>query len=428
MARKVRDAALDSREARSKLKPRGKLYMRVIERAVHLGYRRIKGKAGTWWARYYLGQKTYQVESIGAADDLSDADGIEVLDYWQAVEKVRDHRQQRARDAAGVSKPLTVADAMDAYFEFLKSEGRTEDAIGDAKYRDSAFIRPKLGHFQVASLTADKLRQWRDGLAGAASRLRTKPGEKQKHRKATGDDAKRARRASVNRIWTVLRAALNRAFQTDKVTSDQAWRKVKPFKSVDKARVRYLTIAEAKRLINACDPDFRKLIRGALLTGARYGGLAKLTVADFNPDAGTLRVSTRKGDGSIKVFHVHLTEEGEQFFRRACTGKASTSMIFARNDSTAWGKSHQQRPIVEASERAKIDPPANFNVTRHTYASHSVMNGVPLLVVAKNLGHADTRMVELHYGHLAKDYVSKAIRAGAPRFGDEEPSNIRRLS
>jgi hypothetical protein len=45
------------------------------------------------------------------------------------------------------------------------------------------------------------------------------------------------------------------------------------------------------------------------------------------------------------------------------------------------------------------------------------MNGVPLLVVAKNLGHSDTRMVEKHYGHLAPSYVADAIRAGAPRFG-----------
>ena len=40
----------------------------------------------------------------------------------------------------------------------------------------------------------------------------------------------------------------------------------------------------------------------------------------------------------------------------------------------------------------------------------------PLMVVAKNLGHADTRMVERHYGHLAPSYVADAIRAGAPRF------------
>jgi hypothetical protein len=45
------------------------------------------------------------------------------------------------------------------------------------------------------------------------------------------------------------------------------------------------------------------------------------------------------------------------------------------------------------------------------------MNGVPLMVVAKNLGHADTRMVERHYGHLAPSYVADAIRKAAPRFG-----------
>jgi hypothetical protein len=38
-------------------------------------------------------------------------------------------------------------------------------------------------------------------------------------------------------------------------------------------------------------------------------------------------------------------------------------------------------------------------------------------VLAKSLDHADTRMVERHYGHLAPSYVADAIRAGAPRFG-----------
>ena len=47
----------------------------------------------------------------------------------------------------------------------------------------------------------------------------------------------------------------------------------------------------------------------------------------------------------------------------------------------------------------------------------AIMNGAPLIVVAKNLGHGDTRMVEQHYGHLAPCYVADAIRAAAPRFG-----------
>jgi hypothetical protein len=44
------------------------------------------------------------------------------------------------------------------------------------------------------------------------------------------------------------------------------------------------------------------------------------------------------------------------------------------------------------------------------------MNGVPLMVVAKNLGHADTRIVEKHYGHLAPSFIVDASKAGAPRY------------
>ena len=38
------------------------------------------------------------------------------------------------------------------------------------------------------------------------------------------------------------------------------------------------------------------------------------------------------------------------------------------------------------------------------------------MVVAKNLGHVDTGMVEKHYGHLASSFIAEAIRAGAQRF------------
>ena len=61
---------------------------------------------------------------------------------------------------------------------------------------------------------------------------------------------------------------------------------------------------------------------------------------------------------------------------------------------------------------------------RHTWASLAVMNGTPLMVVAKNLGHSDTRMVEKHYGHLAPSYIADAIRAGAPKFGFKPNNKI----
>ena len=91
--------------------------------------------------------------------------------------------------------------------------------------------------------------------------------------------------------------------------------------------------------------------------------------------------------------------------------------MLPRADGSRWQKSQPDRLIKEASRAGRIDPPISFHVLRHTSASQAVMNGVSLMVVAKNLGHSDTRMVEKHYGHLAPSYIVEAIQTGAPRFG-----------
>jgi len=45
------------------------------------------------------------------------------------------------------------------------------------------------------------------------------------------------------------------------------------------------------------------------------------------------------------------------------------------------------------------------------------MRGVPLGVIAEQFGHADTRMTEKHYAHLAPSYVAETIRAHFPQLG-----------
>jgi integrase len=112
-----------------------------------------------------------------------------------------------------------------------------------------------------------------------------------------------------------------------------------------------------------------------------------------------------------------LTDEGVQFFRRLCAGRAGDEIMLRKMSGSAWEFAHQIRPMEETVVRAKISPPISFHGLRHTWASHAVMNGMPLMVVARNLGHADTRMVEKHYGHLAPSYVADAVRKSAPRFG-----------
>jgi integrase len=225
-------------------------------------------------------------------------------------------------------------------------------------------------------------------------------------------------------VLTVLKATLNHAWREGKVTSDEAWRRVAPFRDVDAPVVRYLTAAECIRLVNACPADFRPMVRSALLTGCRYGELAALRIADFNPDAGTLAVRASK---SGKARHVVLTDEGRDFLAATVAGRTGADLIFARPDGKPWGKSHQQRRLALACKRAHIKPAISFHVLRHTHGSTLAMCGVPLPVIARQLGHADTRMTERHYAHLAPSYVADAIRAGFPTLGITERGKVATL-
>jgi integrase len=339
------------------------------------------------------------------------------MDYWQAIEAARTRVAKRVTTVG----PFKVKDAVTDYLEFLEHNRKT---ARDVRYRMNVHVLPGLGNVDLAELTADRLRRWHAGLVKQAPRLRTKPGAQQKHRAFSHDDeTTRRRRVSANRCLQQLKAALNYAFADGKVSSDLAWRKVKIFRGADAARARYLSVAECKRLLNACEPKFRNLVRAALETGARYGELGQLAVADYNRDVGTVAIRASK---TAKPRHVVLTADGVSFFEQLVAGRSGSELMLPKSDGSRWLKSHQIRPMLAACKRASIDPPMGFHGLRHCWASHAVMAGLPLLVVARNLGHADTRMCEKHYSHLAPSYVADAIRKHAPRFG-KVSSSVRAL-
>jgi integrase len=400
MSKTVRERKLDSPAARAKLKASGKPYWRAIDTGTHLGYRRGL-TSGKWVLRRYLGGEKYSVETIGTADDHSAANGADVLNFFQAQKKARELAAKAKAPAGGGE--FTVAAALGAYFDRLEHEG--SKTLRGSKGVAKRHIVPKLGAVRVHDLTRDMLAKWLTGLAGNAD----------------DPDTARAKRATANRILTILRAALNQAFREGKAVSDVPWRTVKPFGEVNTPRLRYFTKDEVQRLINAAHGDFRSLVLGALHTGCRYGELCRLRAADFNADAGTVFVSQSK---SGKARHVVLTDEGRRFFEVLAAGRQGDALLFLRDDCQPWAASHQIRRMGEACRGARITPAASFHIIRHTSASHMVMSGVPLNVVAHNLGHADTRMTERHYAHLAPSYVAETIRKFAPDFGTGEDTNV----
>jgi integrase len=85
-------------------------------------------------------------------------------------------------------------------------------------------------------------------------------------------------------------------------------------------------------------------------------------------------------------------DRGFESFKVMYPGCPGGALIFL-NAGRDWRKSKQARPTVDAVARAKIEPPIGFHGLGRTWASLAVMAGMPLLVVAKNLGPSETRMV-----------------------------------
>ena len=404
MPRRTKSAKIDTRSARIKLVQRREPYWARIARGCALGYR--KGKSGgTWIARWQSqdGRKNYQ--AIGKADDAIEADGGGVLSFDQAQDRARDWFQQVGRGEAGVDNGLTVQECIEDYLDYLRRE-RSALTAYDSEKRAARYILPPLGQRRLADLTTVQIRRWRDSLVSS---------------ELDGDDRRRAQ-DSANRILTILKAALNRAWREGRVSDDTAWRRVRPFDGVGESRKVFLSQTEGQRFVNAChDSALRNLVAAGLLTGARLGELTAAHVADVDLDEGIWTV----GAGKTGRRDVFLSSEALSLFEQLCTGQAKTQYVFLRSDGTPWAKSQHRHYFAQAVARAGLDPATNFYSLRHSYVSHALKSGIPMQLLAENVG-TSVLMIEKHYGKFARDDRRRLLESASMQVGIAKP-NIERL-
>lgn len=420
MPRSVQSRILDTRAARLRLQPRKKPYWTPTGKAgVHLGYRRRKPRTGaangSWLVRRYTG-KGYETEVFAEADDFSDADDSGILNYYQASKKVGGELSEVQR-----SRQYTVVQAVEDYLAWAKLHTKS---ARDAEWKLRAYLAPYFAGREVASLRPMDFDRWLTWAEKQRPMGRRKKAARGSSIGVDPADQKRRRKATLNRIINVVKACLNKAYRDGRVVSDEGWRNLRRFKGADSARVQWLTVAECGRLLNVCNPDFRRVVETALLTGARWGELRALRVGDYDSRSGYLLIAESKGG---KPRRIPLTDEGRAALEAVTAGREPTDLLLTRADGQPWGVQDQKRPMTEACAAARIKPPIGFHALRHTYASLLVQHGTPLAIVAEALGHSDTRMVDRHYAHLAPSHVAAAIRANLPIIGAQSESKVRRL-
>jgi integrase len=391
MPRKVKDRALDTREGRSRLKARGMPYYRSLDRRLHLGYRRLKGKAGTWWARHYVGGAEYELESIGAADDLTEANGIDILDYWQAQDEARKRMQKRVQSSAEADGTIvTVGTALDRYKKDLQVRGRNVDNV--ARVRAHMPEDGELSKTPVGLLTSKRLQDWRDGLL----------------EEMTAE--------SVDRVCNALRAALNRAADhSEGRQSRAAWET--GLKSISQGgEPRNVVVADRDilRILSEApkeNEEFSLFVEVAAATGARPSQIARVLVRDLKSDQIEMP-SSRKGGAKKKYPSqpIPITPSLAARLRKSAEGKGQAARLLTKPSGEPWKKSDHNRPFERTVKRAELDPDViTIYALRHSSITRQLKANIPIRIVAA-LHDTSVVMIERTYSANIAKFANDIVR------------------
>jgi integrase len=390
MPQHARAYRLETRTARLKLPTAKKPYWVPIGMGAGLGYRRNQ-TAGTWVARIADGKGGYQTKGIGAADDFAEADGRNVMDFWQAQDTARalaGRREQRPEEDDG--KLCTVAQALDRYAADLEVRGGDTGNVS----RIREHLSDALASRTVALLTVNELRTWRNGLV------------------------KKISPASVNRTTCGLKAALNLAAdQDERIVNVRAWKKgLKAIPDAANARNVILSEEDVRKLI-ACgyrvDEPFGLMLEVAAVTGARSSQLARIEVQDLLDDRRDPRLqvpSSRKGRTQKKLARVSVPIPVglAARLRRAAGDRPGDAPLLLKRDGNAWGKSNHQHYFECAAKIAGLTG-VTIYALRHSSIVRDLLAGVPIRVVA---AQHDTSVVQIErtYSKHISDHADEISR------------------
>ena len=386
MARNIRSNELETRTNRLKLPIARKPIFAKIGPGLSLGYRRNQ-TAGTWVLRIADGKGSHTTQAFGHADDYADADGQTYLTFFQAQDAAR-----RLATQPNAVKSLTVQEAVSNYLNVLSA--KNANTAYDTRLRLQKHFLPQFGEKTVASLTKTALEQWHSSLVA----------------KSNDPEVVRKSKDSANRLLGMVRAVLNHCMKDQSHNlSDAAWRLIKPFKQVSKPRdIRY-TIEEVMRIINSA-PDIptANLIRGAFLTGCRYGEMMNALVSSVDIPNRTWSVHGKTGHRTII-----LQQSAVKFFKELVNGRSSDEFLFVREDGRRWKASDQKGPFKKALKNAGLSTDGSIYALRHTYISMAIEGQVPLTVIARNAG-TSVVMIEHTYAKVLDEKERSFIEAGAP--------------
>ena len=213
---------------------------------------------------------------------------------------------------------------------------------------------------------------------------------------------------NANRTLDLLRQIMNFAIACGHIDTNPA----QGMKSNRRpALTRFLSRDEIGRLHRVLDRQTKKtsrqqadIIRLLLLTGCRKSEIVRLRWSEVQGDMLTL------ADSKTGPRKVPLNTPARRILERQ--PRKGSAFVFPSPLDRFRPRGHNLALWYRVRHEAGIED-VRLHDLRHTHASHAVMNGVPVPVVSRLLGHSNVNMT-LRYAHLG----DRDIEAAAERVGE----------
>jgi integrase len=171
----------------------------------------------------------------------------------------------------------------------------------------------------------------------------------------------------------------------------------------------FLSVDNARKLVDAAEPgQWRTMVIVALATGLRVGELLALTWNNIDLNRSELTVAWTEVDGLVtppkngQTRVVPLTREATEALRELDRDEGRVFLI----PPMRYPYRHAFRRLDQIGKRAGVR--ARWHLLRHSFASHMVSHGAPLVAVRECLGHTTIQMT-LRYAHFAPDALRRSI-------------------
>jgi integrase len=395
MAPRVRSSKLESRSARLRLPRRKKPYSVPLTRGVHLLYRRNK-TAGPFMVRVCRGDEDW-TDPLGIADDYDEANGKNILTYWQAQDRAR----ERARGGSPTSD-LSIKARVEHYRTDLETRGRNPNNASRVLFHLSG---TKLANkLLTASSLSDDLSEFRDHLA-----------------------AKKLKPSTIDRINRAFKAALNLTANNDERITRRPWKAALKAIGGEEAGARNVVLDNHDRFA-ARGAAYRDSDEFGLLydvhdeTGARSSQIVRLRGEDVQADFVDRRTGrlqprlmmpiSRKGGGQKRVTHRPVPITAELAERL----KGRTGLLLKRPDGKSWAEVNLPQHFAQAMKSVKFNNPSKVTLyaLRHTSIVRQLLASVPVRVTAA-LHDTSVVMIERNYSKYIADHADELARATLPR-------------